>query len=266
MRFLVAGIVCVMMVACLTQAHAAWLQTRGTALIISSLINYSSDARFDAFGQRVSGVRYRKQEASIYSVYGVSNSVTLGAQPSFYSLGGAGRNKTLGLSYIELFARTKVWVGDFWIVSAQALVKFPGANSFDREPFIEAASRDMEGRILFGRNGSLLPHKLDLRYFTSIEAGFRRRDGNASDQLRADTTFGLNLSQDYQMILQSFNIAALGGKQVKPATDYDLYKAQISVVRKLPRAMSVQFGGFTEFAGRNTGAGNALFLAVWSQF
>jgi len=157
-------------------------------------------------------------------------------------------------------------VGDFWIVSAQALVKFPGANSFDREPFIEAPSRDMEGRLLFGRNGSLLPHKLDLRYFTSIEAGFRRRDGNAADQLRADATLGLNLNPDYQMIFQSFNIAAFEGKQVKPATDYDLYKAQISVVRKLPRAMAIQFGGFSEFAGRNTGAGNALFLAVWSQF
>lgn len=253
------------------QAQAAWLQSKGDALIISSLSDYRSDARFDELGRRAPDSAYRKQELSVYGVYGLTDAITLGAQPSFFRLrarsaAGAGRESMHGLAYMEMFARARILAGDYWILSAQALVKLPGAMAVDREPLLENASRDAEGRLLFGRSGHLSRQLLNLEYFSSIEAGYRVRDRRAADQWRGDATFGFRPSQHYQIIMQSFNTISLQSPDGSDATAYDLYKAQISLVRNLPHGMAVQAGGFTEYAGRNTGAGNALFIAIWTRF
>ena len=42
-------------------------------------------------------------------------------------------------------SRTSLLAGDYWIVSAQALVKLPGTKAVDREPLLENASRDARG-------------------------------------------------------------------------------------------------------------------------
>lgn len=172
----------------------------------------------------------------------------------------------LGLSHIELFARTRLLAGDFWIVSAQALVKLPGARAVDREPLLESASRDVEARLLFGRSGRFAKKLLNVEYFSSVEAGYRARDRQAADQWRADATFGFRPFQKYQIFLQGFNTISASGADDSDSTAYDLYKAQISLVRDLPHNMGLQAGWFTEYAGRNTGAGNAFFMAVWSRF
>ncbi len=256
---------------CSAHAQAAWLQPKGKMLIISSLSDYRSVARFDALGFRGAERAYRKQELSLYGVYGLMDGLTLGVQPSFYRLhvrsaATSARQSMNGLSYIELFARTRILAGDFWILSAQTLVKLPGPRAVDGEPLLENASRDVEARLLFGHSGRFARQLLNLEYFSSIEAGYRARDRQAADQWRADATFGFRPSQKYQIILQGFNTISLKSPDGSDPTAYDLYKAQISVVRDLPHGMALQAGGFTEYAGRNTGAGNALFMAVWSRF
>lgn len=252
-------------------APAAWLQTRGSGLLISTLSDYRADARFDDFAVKAPDRAYRKQELSLYGVYGLTDGLTLGAQPSFYHLkvrpgAMAERQGMLGLSHIELFARSRLLAGDFWIVSAQALVELPGARPVDREPLLESASRDVEARLLYGRSGRFVKNFLNLEYFSSVEAGYRARDRRAADQWRADATFGFRPSQKYQIILQGFNTISASGADGSDPTAYDLYKAQISLVRDLPHNMALQAGWFTEYAGRNTGAGNALFMAFWSRF
>ena len=264
-------LICWLAGACLTQANAAWLQSKGASLIISTLDSYSSDARFDALGRRAPATGYHKQELSVYGVYGLSDALTLGAQPRFFRLAGpsgagGGRRYTSGLSQLELFVRARILAGDYWIVSTQALVKIPGARAFDREPLLQSSSRDFEGRLLFGHGGWLPSQLLRLKYFTSFEAGYRLRDRNAADQWRADATFGVDPFENYQIIFQSFNTVSAGRRNSAGSSSYDVYKAQISIVRNLPRRMALQFGGFTELAGRNTGAGNAMFVAVWSRF
>lgn len=253
------------------QAHAAWLQSRGETLIISSLSNYSADARYDASGHRVQDSVYRKQELSFYGVYGLMDGVTLGAQPSLVRLrtrptAGAARESARGLSNVEIFARIRILVGDYWILSSQALVKLPGPRAVDREPLLENPSRDIEGRLLFGRSGRLASQFLNFEYFSSFEAGYRARDRQAADQWRGDATFGFRPARNYQIIVQSFNTISSQDTDGSDPTAYDLYKAQISLVRDLPYGMAVQAGGFTEYAGRNTGAGNALFVSVWTRF
>lgn len=253
------------------QAQAAWLQTKGEGLIISSVSTYHSDARFERSGLRSPGREYNKQELSVYGVYGLTGRLTVGAQPTFFQVrtenGTSPGHETMhGLSQIDLFARTRIAAADYWILSGQALIKLPGPRAVDREPLLENASRDAEARLLFGRSGRLVWHILNLEFFSSIEAGYRIRDGGAADQWRGDAAFGVRPLQNYQIIVQSFNIVSSRRPDDSDPTAYDLFKAQISVVRDLPHGMALQAGASSEYAGRNIGAGDGLFIAVWSRF
>lgn len=248
-------------------ATAAWTQKKGEWLIISTLSNYRASARFDAFGLRAQSGAYSRQELSVYGVYGVTDALTLGAQPAFTRLraqdgAGAGREISSGLSQIEMLARQKLADGENWVLSAQALVKLPGTDAAGREPLIKESSRDFEARLLYGRSGYLF----DRAYFSETEAGFRARTNGAAGQLRADVTFGIRPWPRWQVIAQNFSTLSTSRSGGSGPENFDLYKAQASILHDLPRGFSVQFGGYSEYAGRNTGAGNALFVALWSRF
>ncbi|MSP41796.1 MAG: hypothetical protein EXR08_00275 [Alphaproteobacteria bacterium] len=140
------------------QAQAAWLQTKGEGLIIGSVSTYHSHVRFDRQGLRSAGRKYNKQKLSVYGVYELTGRLTVGAQPSFFQVRtengiSSGRESMQGLSQIDLFARTRIAAADYWILSGQALLKFPGPRAVDREPLLENASRDAEARLLLGRSG-----------------------------------------------------------------------------------------------------------------
>lgn len=253
------------------RAEAAWPQPKGELLIISTLSDYRAKARFDALGARAQAGRYHKQELSFYSVYGITEALTLGAQPTFVRLRarsaiGGERESVDTLSHVEMFARQRLLAGDAWVLSTQALVKLPRASAVEREPLLESSNRDFEGRLLFGRSGTSGKYLFNLEYFSTLEAGIRVRDHGAADQGRMDATFGLRAWPGYQFIAQGFNTVALHRGDGLDSSEFDLYKAQISVLRDLPKGMAVQIGGFSEYAGRNISAGNAFFMAIWSRF
>jgi hypothetical protein len=49
-------------------------------------------------------------------------------------------------------------------------------------------------------------------------------------------------------------------------SDFDLYKGQISLVTRVARRMRIQCGWVAAFAGRNTGHGQTLLVAIWKDF
>lgn len=253
------------------QGLAAWTQARGEGLIISSLSHYRSEARFDAAGKRAEAGGYEKQELSVYGIYGVTDALTLGAQPVLTrvharSAFGGGRQNMLAFSQIEFFARQRVVAGENWVVSAQGLVKLAAPDAVDREPLLETSRREMEGRLLYGRSGRTGKYLLDLEYFSSLETGLRARSNGAASQWRGDAAFGVRFQKHYQLIGQSINSISLRELDVSDASAFDLYKAQISLLRDLPRGVSVQMGAAREYAGRNISSGGALFMAIWSRF
>ncbi len=248
-------------------AHAAWPQPRGEALIITSLSSYRTNNRFDEFGLRAPGHGYHKQELSVYGVYGLTGYLTLGAQPVYAKIdakrtAGTASERTSGLTSIELFARQRIVTGGNWILSAQALVKLPGTLDAGREPLVETSNKDAEGRLLYGSSGRLFGRE----YFSVAEAAFRARSNGTSDQIRADATFGIRPWPKWQLIAQNFSTIAITQRQSAGPENFDLYKAQLAILYDLPRGRSIQLGGFSEYAGRNTGAGYGLFVALWSRF
>lgn len=267
MRHCAALVICALAGLAPPRADAAWPQPRGEALIITTLSDYRADARFDAAGLRAPAAAYRKQELSIYGVYGVTQSLSLGAQPTFTRLyarpiPGATRQTTNALSHIELFARQRVWAGDDWVLSVQGLIKLPAAKAVEREPLIEASNRDTEARLLFGQSGRLFGRE----HFSVAEAGWRARSNGASDQLRTGLTYGIRPWPRWQLIAQNFSTLSTRRNGNPDPFNFDLHKAQLSILRDLPRGFSVQLGGYSEYAGRNIGAGDALFVALWSRF
>lgn len=253
------------------QALAAWTQPRGEGLVITTLSTYHADARFDALGRRADAGGYEKQELSVYGVYGVTGALTLGAQPVLTrvharsALGGR-REAMFAVSHAELFARQRILSGENWVFSAQGLVKIAGGNAVDREPLLESSHRDLEGRLLYGQSGRTGRYLFDLEYFSSLEAGLRARSNGAADQWRADAAFGVRFREHYQLIGQSINSISLREAEASDAGSFDLYKAQVSLVRDLPERVSVQVGAAHEYAGRNISAGDTLFIAIWSRF
>lgn len=250
--------------------QAAWPQPEGEILIISTLSDYRVHRRFDAHDQRASSASYHKQELSVYGVYGLSESVTLGAQPTFYRLRAAtnldaGSQGVNGLSSIELFVRKRIFTSRNGVLSAQVLVNQPGPDAPAREP-ADTGSREAEGRMLYGKSGQLHFYRLDMTYYSTIEAGYRMRGDHAAGQWRGDAAFGVRPWPDYQIIVQSFNTLSVKNPHNHGPGAYDLYKAQISLLRDLPHGVALQIGGFTEYAGHNTGTGKALFVAIWTRF
>lgn len=248
-------------------AFAAWPQPRGELLTITTLTAYQADTRFNATGQPAETGDFRKQELSLYAAYGLSEKLTLGAQPNLVRvqarpLAGARKRSRTGLSNIELFARYALRTGEGWIVSAQALTKLPGPTATEREPLLESDNRDIETRLLFGQSGLVWGRE----YFRSVEAGYRFRSAGASDQIRVDITAGFRPWPRWQIIGQSFNIVSTRRGNGSDPTEFDLYKAQLSLLRDLTPRAALQVGGYTEYAGRNIGAGDALLASVWLRF
>lgn len=253
------------------QCSAAWPQPKGDLLIISTLSDYNAKARYDALGVRAPAGEYHKQELSVYGVYGLTGGLTAGAQPVFVRVRArssfGGKSESINsLSHIELFARQRLFTGDDWIISAQALVKLNGGHAVDREPLLDTSSRDIEARLLYGQSGQTGKYLRNMEYFSTFEAAIRRRDHDTADQLRSDAAFGIRPWPKFQIIAQSFNTIALQqGDDLDPRA-FDLYKAQLSLLRDLPHGAALQIGGFTEYAGRNISAGNAFFMAIWTRF
>lgn len=246
-------------------AQAAWTEKRGSGLVIPSYTYYRAAHDRDARGHGGGRKAYVKNEFRIYSVYGWRDGVTLGMDGAArrvrdHAEGAQGED--LDWSEVATFARFRLHRWPRSVLSVQPLVYVPrkhdGGADLNRDadkPEVEFRVLYGQGFVLFGRGG-----------FAVAEGGYRRRLGGAGDQVRLDGTVGLRVRARVSVLAQSFNIVSTRRPCDDGPPDYDLYKAQLSVVYDIGVRWAVQTGGFIEFAGRNTGLGRAGFLAVWWRF
>lgn len=155
-----------------------------------------------------------------------------------------------------------------WALSGQMLVMFP-AYSATQNPAPGNHQEDVEGRILLGR-GTEFGHQ---HLFWDLEGGYRYRSGAPADQVRSDGTIGFEIAHRVMLMGQVFGITGMRNGQAENATsnpnaqsDFDLYKVQPSVVLSLTHNTRLQCGWNDAFAGRNTGNGQSVILAVWRTF
>ncbi len=155
-----------------------------------------------------------------------------------------------------------------WALSGQWTFAAP-AYSAHRNPAPGNHEEDLEVRFLLGHGTGWRGH----RGFFDAEAAYRYRSGAPADQFRADLTAGLDLTRRVTAMGQIFVIQGLrNGEPLTPLSnpnaqsDFDLYKAQVSLVLNLGRGTRLQVGWNDSFAGRNTGQGQAVILGLWKSF
>ncbi len=246
-----------------------WLQTPGAWQIIQNLYWYETDTVFDVDGHVLDQSRFTKWEYNPYMEYGVNERLTVGFSPSFQWLesDAIGGGRTKGVADMEVFARTPLYEGTTSILSLQPLVKLYGPYDTKDNPRLGNGQLDAELRLLWGKSLRFW----EQYHFISVETAYRHRMEAPGDQVRLDATLGYRSSETKMWLSQLFYTRALTRPEVTSglattSENFDLLKAQFSLVHHFTEDIALQTGAFTHVMGRNTGAGSGLMLALWWSF
>lgn len=256
-------------------ASAAWLRAKGEWFTAQTLYAYQTDEFFDVNGQRQSQPEFRKYEWNAYMEYGWSKNTTIGANLFLHRLESdnpaRGSERNHGLADSEFFFRRTLWsgvIGDSPTrLSIQPLIKLPSAYWEGGNPRSGTDNFDAELRLQYGVSFPAF----NRWHFSTTEVAYRKRFGEWLDQLKVDSTIGLSLTDNWMVLGQMNVIQRVEGSSFTASSsatvnDYDLTKAQLSVVRRLNDETRVQFGAYRHLYARNTGGGDGLLFSIWREF
>lgn len=249
----------------LSARAGAFLQPPGQGQIIVTTAFDFSDRFFDASGRLRPVGDYRKFELQAYGEYGATDWLTLIAAPAWSRAAALtpGGNRSDGIARLEAGARVRLWQGRLIedqasIVSFQMTFRAPFARASVFAPFIRNEVFETDARLMFGQNFKLGSFSA----FTSLEAGYRTRAG-AANEWRADATLGVNVSESWLVLLQTFNIFA---GRYSAIAGHRSHKGQISAVYRIDERWSLQAGAYHVLAGRNVAQETGLLAGVWRRF
>jgi hypothetical protein len=260
---------------CCAPLHgAAWTQEAGHGQVIVnfSLLDtshwFDASGRLHAFGN---GGSFRQFEINPYLEYGLTSKTTLVLNtfvPFMKYSNDFGSSSSGGLGDTEIGIRRRLSGESRTVVSVQVGAQFP-LYSATRTPPPGNHQVDLESGIMVGRGGTVAARHV----FVSAGAAYRRRNGAPADQFRSDVTAGMDFSRRFTGMVQYFGITGMRngtpfetGGNPNVQSDFDLYKAQFSIVTRLQARTRFQVGWVEAVKGRDTGAGGALLAAVWRDF
>jgi hypothetical protein len=252
-----------------------WTPERGHGQVIFTGNWYETQESFDQDGDKQRyefDGRFTKRELNPYIEFGLTDRLALIGNLFFSRQAfdnSFGRLETTGPGDTEIGLRYRLnGTSAPVIVAVQGLVKVPTADT-DGEVALGNGQADIEMRLAIGGSVGGGQHPP----FWNVDAGFRRRNGDPADEVRVDATFGAYLHPRIMLMAQGAAIVGmqnartaddLGNPTLTP--DYDLYRAQGSVVVQVARRLRLQGGAFAHVAGRNTGAGAGIIASAWLSF
>ncbi len=220
--------------------------------------------RLDYFRSSTAASSYARLDSDGYVEWGVTDRWMAGGKAAF---GTAFITDTIGTRTVSGFGESEVFVQRQVTRSAQAAtaIRLAGVRSGDvtdgARPGEAAGGFDIDVRALYGRDVLLKPFKV----FIAAEAGYRRRLSGAADQARAEFLLGLEPTRRVLVLVEAHSIISLRNND-QGFADFDLWKAQGSLVWRATRRWSLVAGARTEFSGRNIEPGNAFSLGLWTEF
>ena len=253
----------------------AWTQDAGHGQIILTASFFQTSRNFDDRGgstRFADNASFRQLMLNPFLEYGMSrrNTLVVNANVPFLRYASSqSKSRSAGLGDVEIGIKRRLnSLESKWALSGQLAVMFP-AYPDTRLPAPGNHQEDIEGRMMAGRNATLLKHHA----FWTVEGAYRYRNGAPADQARAEAVGGADLSRRLTVMAQFFAIKSLRNGMPLPMisnpnsqSDFDLYKYQPSVAYRLSRNTLVQFGANSAFSGRNTGRGLAPMFALWQRF
>lgn len=251
-------------------AHAAWLQEPGHGIIIGSLIDQYATAGFDVNGEERPLFSYRVRRAQTYLAYGLEDTpfpLTVGANLTAAQARQLGEH-TQAIEDPELFARAQLYKGRTRLIALEPFVKLPSSTSDTNTRLLGNVHTDAGARILYGHSFTLLGYT----HFSQTSAGYRYRGGPLEDQWQFEETLGLSLGGGWQFLAQGFVTQSTGdftngmGLALSSAGDYDVSKAQLSLLIPLEEQIKLQIGYGWDIDGVNTIKTKGWSLGLWRNF
>jgi hypothetical protein len=176
------------------------------------------------------------------------------------------RTTARGLGDVDLGLRYKLLDSDkAGIVSTQVLVKIPGAYDKNDQLPLGNGQYDTEVKLLYGR--SLYPL---IPGYGNLEAGYRWRAQEPSDEVRYLVEFGLDITKTlYARAKLDGTLSVDNGKRLdgsgNPTTtnNFDLGKLDLTLGYKAAPNWGVEASYVPAVYGQNTAAGATYSLAVY---
>jgi hypothetical protein len=241
----------------------AWTQGKGKGQVIAAGTVTRSTHEFDDEGDAVPIPRYDKAEANILFEYGLTDWLTVMAQPQLMWTGIAQPTdaEASGLGYTDLGARARLWSDKDSVFSAQAFARAPGQHDEDNAAAVGKTDPEFDIRALYGRSFTLDGKGA----FIDAQLGYRFRFDDPPNEVRLDLTFGIRPDPKLLLLAQSFNTFADGSAQGVFADGRE-HKVQLSAVWELDAVWSVQLGGIATIAGENSLRERGVIAAIWRKF
>jgi hypothetical protein len=245
-------------------AASAWTLPKGHGQIITTTSLYRSRGGFDDQGQPVPSAQYERVEISSYVEYGLSDRLTIGAEPrhQWASAGSGGaQTRAQAPGDLDLFARYHVLSHGPWTSAFQALAKFP-VYSHSLVPAPGNGRREYEARFAIGRNFSVI----GVSAFMDAELAYRMGTHGVADQVKSDFTIGLGPIGRFELLLKAYRTTSVGDGDGRAGSYYDLYKAELSGLMRVSRGVSLEFGAGRDLSGNRVGLGHSASIALWLRF
>jgi hypothetical protein len=241
-------------------AAGAWLQPEGTGhQVIANFTYYEASQGFDAKGNKYVMPKYSKYEFNPYAEYGLYDDITIGGSfAAQREINESSGDDSYSVGDVHLFARTYLYTGSIYhpadfVVSVEPGIYLPISSSSDLN---EQTGISPSVKLNLGYS--------DVDYYADASVGYAYWS-NTSDRIKAEASLGYYIADDWVFLNQAF-AELVTDKDYTNSGNYDLVKAQSSVVWQYDEVISHQLGVSYDIYGRNTGAGMGFLYSLWYRF
>ncbi len=241
----------------------AWTLPEGAGLWLTTFTAGTANTYFTDSGLAPTP-RYDKYELNALLEYGLTDRLTAIFNPGLQHIDIAAPTDAsrTGLNYTEVGARYAFFRAPAWVVSGQATLRIPGTSQTSNAAAVGYTDVETDIRALLGHSFQIW----DRYTFFDVEIAERVRTDGYPSEFRADGTVGIKIVPRWLLLAQSFNVVSEGSGISIFGGSYDYEKLQLSAVYSLTDIWSLQFGGYTTYAGRNALQENGALLGIWRQF
>jgi protein XagA len=241
----------------------AWTLDEGKGDLLVTTMAMQASTLFSTGYALQSIPHYNKDESQALLEYGVTDWFTAMFAPSLQHVDIAqpfGGQRT-GLGYTDFGGRARIWSDTSWVVSGQIILRAPGTYETNNPAAIGYTDPEVDVRGLVGDSFKIgtLPSFID------VEIAQRFRIGGPPDEFRTDLTLGVNVTEKWLLLAQSFNVTSEGAGTWGYGS-FGYYKLQLSAVYALTTSLSWQLGGYSTYWGRNALQENGLVVGAWYKF
>ena len=238
-----------------------WTMPKGEGRTIVTTIYSHAGKSFDASGNSFDAPDYDQLMAFFYTEYGLTDDITLIADPSVRRIEIENAGDGVGLGTTELGARFRLYHNDRFVLSVQATGFIPGTSRGSRVAQIGSNDAQADARIQVGYGFTIGK----VSGFASAEGGYRLRSADPPNEFHGDATLGVHASERVLLIGNLFNTWSDGrGRNGYPSYRYsNLYAGGVVDVS---RRVSFQLGALGTVSGRNALRERGLYSGLWLKF